>query len=106
MIVHGNETVLVQGITGTQATFWSERMKEYGTKVVGGVNPKKAGIEHLGLPVWGSATDAAKDQDATSSSAPTRGAEPHRRNGDQRGNGAEPLHRTAARARSRRCFAK
>ncbi len=64
MIVHGNETVLVQGITGKQATFWSERMKEYGTKVVGGVNPKKAGIEHLGLPVWGSATDAAKDQDA------------------------------------------
>ncbi len=64
MIVHGNETVLVQGITGKQATFWSQRMKEYGTKVVGGVNPKKAGIEHLGLPVWGSATDAAKDQDA------------------------------------------
>ncbi len=32
MIVHGHETVLVQGITGTQATFWSERMKEYGTK--------------------------------------------------------------------------
>jgi len=64
MIVHGHETVLVQGITGHQATFWSERMKEYGTKVIGGVNPKKAGIEHLGLPVWGSATDAAKDQDA------------------------------------------
>ena len=59
MIVRGHETVLVQGITGTQATFWSERMMEYGTKVVGGVNPKKAGTEHLGLPVWGSATDAA-----------------------------------------------
>ena len=64
MIVHGNETVLVQGITGTQATFWSERMKEYGTRVIGGVNPKKAGTQHLELPVWGSAMDAAKDQDA------------------------------------------
>jgi succinyl-CoA synthetase alpha subunit len=60
MIVRGNETVLVQGITGTQATFWSERMKEYGTKVVGGLNPKKAGTEHLGLPVWGSAAEAVK----------------------------------------------
>lgn len=60
MIVRGNETVLVQGITGTQATFWSERMLEYGTKVVGGVNPKKAGTEHLGLPVWASAKEAAQ----------------------------------------------
>lgn len=64
MIVRGHETVLVQGITGTQATFWSERMREYGTKVIGGVNPKKAGIEHLGLPVWGSAKEAAAAQDA------------------------------------------
>lgn len=63
MIVRGHETVLVQGITGTQATFWSERMKEYGTRVIGGVNPKKAGTQHLELPVWGSAMDAAKDQD-------------------------------------------
>ncbi len=61
MIVRGNETVLVQGITGKQGTFWAERMREYGTKIIGGVNPKKAGTEHLGLPVWGSASDAAKD---------------------------------------------
>lgn len=60
MIVRGNETVLVSGITGTQATFWSERMLEYGTKIVGGVNPRKAGMEHLGKPVWGSAGDAAR----------------------------------------------
>lgn len=63
MIVRGNETVLVQGITGTQATFWSERMREYGTKLVGGTNPKKAGTEHLGMPVWASAKDAASELD-------------------------------------------
>lgn len=61
MIVRGNETVMVQGITGKQGTFWSERMIEYGTRVVGGVNPKKAGEVHIRLPVWGSAVDAVKD---------------------------------------------
>lgn len=61
MIIRGNETLLVQGITGKQGTFWAEKMRDYGTKVIGGVNPKKAGTEHLGLPVWGSAVDAAKD---------------------------------------------
>ncbi|MEM8686642.1 MAG: CoA-binding protein [Pseudomonadota bacterium] len=59
MIVRGNETVIVQGITGRQGTFWAERMAEYGTKIIGGVNPKKAGMEHIGRPVWGSAADAA-----------------------------------------------
>lgn len=61
MIVRGNETVIVQGITGRQGTFWAERMSEYGTKIIGGVNPKKAGTEHIGLPVWGSAADAAAE---------------------------------------------
>ena len=62
MIIGGNETVLVQGITGKQGTFWSERMRDYGTKVIGGVNPRRAGERHLDLPVWASAQDAAKDQ--------------------------------------------
>ncbi|MDH3230882.1 MAG: succinyl-CoA synthetase subunit alpha, partial [Alphaproteobacteria bacterium] len=61
MIVRGHETVLVQGITGRQGTFWSERMMDYGTRIVGGVNPKKAGETHIERPVWGSAVDAAKD---------------------------------------------
>ena len=61
MIVRGEETVIVQGITGRQGTFWAERMREYGTKIIGGVNPKKAGTEHIGSPVWGSAVDAASE---------------------------------------------
>ncbi|MCH8001284.1 MAG: CoA-binding protein [Proteobacteria bacterium] len=60
MIVRGHETVLVQGITGRQGRFWTERMQAYGTKVVGGVNPRKAGIEHCGVPVYGSAAEAAR----------------------------------------------
>lgn len=60
MIIDGNDTVLVQGITGKQGTFWAEKMRDYGTRVIGGVNPKKAGTEHIGLPVWGSAREAAE----------------------------------------------
>jgi succinyl-CoA synthetase alpha subunit len=61
MIIRGSATVLVQGITGKQGTFWAEHMRDYGTRVVGGVNPKKAGSEHIGLPVWGSAQEAVQD---------------------------------------------
>ena len=61
MIIPGQDTrILVQGITGKQGTFWTERMLEYGANVVGGVNPKKAGIRHCGVPVYGSARDAAE----------------------------------------------
>ena len=63
MILRGRETVLVQGITGKQGTFWAERMRDYGTRVVGGVNPKRAGEQHLGLPVWATASDAAREID-------------------------------------------
>lgn len=61
MIIRGTETVLVQGITGKQGSFWTERMREYGTRIVGGVNPKRAGETHLGLPVWASAAAACGD---------------------------------------------
>jgi succinyl-CoA synthetase alpha subunit len=57
-IVRGEHRVLVQGITGKQGSFWTERMQAYGTNVVGGVNPKKAGTVHCGVPVYGSAADA------------------------------------------------
>jgi succinyl-CoA synthetase alpha subunit len=61
MIIRRSESVLVQGITGKQGTFWSERMSDYGTRIIGGVNPKRAGEKHLDLPIWASARDAAKD---------------------------------------------
>ena len=61
MIIRGHEKVLIQGITGKQGSFWSERMMEYGTQIVGGVNPKRAGETHLNRPVWGAAVDAAMD---------------------------------------------
>ena len=61
MIVRARDRVLVQGITGRQGTFWTERMQAYGTDVVGGVNPKKAGTGHCSVPVFESARAAMDD---------------------------------------------
>ena len=58
MILRGDQRVLVQGITGRQGSFWTERMIAYGTRVVGGVNPKRAGESCCGVPVHESANAA------------------------------------------------
>jgi succinyl-CoA synthetase alpha subunit len=60
MIVRRTDRVVVQGITGKQGTFWAEKMIGYGTRVVGGVNPKRAGEMHAGVPVFASVQDAAR----------------------------------------------
>ena len=63
MILRKQHRVLVFGITGKQGTFWGAEMLKYGTKVVGGVNPRKAGQVHLGVPVYASASQATQDME-------------------------------------------
>lgn len=58
MIYRKQHRVLVQGITGKQGTFWTEKMMACGTSVVAGVNPKRAGESHAGVPVFATAADA------------------------------------------------
>jgi len=54
-------------MTGRQGTFHCTQAIDYGTKMVGGVNAKKAGTEHMGLPVFGNATEAKKATDCDAS---------------------------------------
>ena len=63
MSVYVNEStkVIVQGITGATATFHTEQMLEYGTKIVGGVTPGKGGTSVAGVPVFNTVEEAVKD---------------------------------------------
>ena len=58
MIPDRSHKVLVQGMTGRQGTFWSERMLACGTDIVAGVSPGKAGSRHLDRPVFATAGEA------------------------------------------------
>jgi succinyl-CoA synthetase alpha subunit len=67
-ILVGNETrLLVQGITGREGSFHTQQMVEYGTNVVAGVTPGKAGQEVHGVPVFNTVEEAVRETGANAS---------------------------------------
>jgi succinyl-CoA synthetase alpha subunit len=66
IFVDENTLVVYQGLTGSQGRFHGLRNRAYGTRVVAGTNPKKAGTDVDGVPVFASVADA---RDATGANA-------------------------------------
>jgi succinyl-CoA synthetase alpha subunit len=59
--LNADSKVIVQGITGAEGQKHTRRMVASGTNVVGGVNPRKAGTDVDGIPVFATVSEAMKE---------------------------------------------
>jgi succinyl-CoA synthetase alpha subunit len=64
ILIDKKTRVVVQGITGGEGTFHTQRMQEYGTKIVAGMTPGKGGTTHLGVPVFNTVAEAVENEGA------------------------------------------
>jgi len=67
ILIDENTRLLVQGITGGEGSFHTQRCIEYGTKVVAGVTPGKGGSTVFGVPVFNTVEAAVKETGANAS---------------------------------------
>jgi succinyl-CoA synthetase alpha subunit len=67
IFVDENTKVVYQGLTGAQGRFYGLRNRDYGTQVVAGTNPRKAGTDVDGIPIFASVGEAVKETGATAS---------------------------------------
>ncbi len=67
ILLHKETKAIVQGITGQAASFHTKQMLAYGTQIVAGVTPGKAGQQVEGVPVFDTVRDAVDATGATAS---------------------------------------
>jgi succinyl-CoA synthetase alpha subunit len=67
IFVDENTKVVYQGLTGANGRFYGLRNREYGTQVVAGTNPKKAGTDVEGIPVYANGGEAVAETGADAS---------------------------------------
>jgi len=67
ILVDKKTRLVVQGITGSEGSFHTRQMVEYGTKVVAGVTPGKGGTKFETIPVYNTVAEAVKEQKANAS---------------------------------------
>ncbi len=67
ILINKETRVLCQGITGHAGSFHTERMLEYGTRLVAGVTPGKGGTLHHHVPVFDNVLDAVSETGANAS---------------------------------------
>ena len=57
IFVNKSTKVIVQGITGSQGSFYAKRNRDYGTQVVGGTSPRDV-ADVDGIPVFKTVAEA------------------------------------------------
>jgi succinyl-CoA synthetase alpha subunit len=67
IFVDENTKVVYQGLTGSQGRYYGLLNRDYGTQVVAGTNPKKAGTDVDGIPIFASVAEAVSEAGANAS---------------------------------------
>jgi succinyl-CoA synthetase alpha subunit len=67
IFVDDKTRVVYQGLTGSAGRFYGVRNRDYGTRVVAGTNPNRAGTDVDGIPVFATVKEAVKETGATAS---------------------------------------
>ncbi|MAT63055.1 MAG: succinate--CoA ligase subunit alpha [Actinomycetota bacterium] len=67
IFVNSETKVIYQGLTGSQGKYYGLLNRDYGTKVVAGTNPKKAGTDVEGIPIFANVAEAVEETGATAS---------------------------------------
>ncbi|NMB32988.1 MAG: succinate--CoA ligase subunit alpha [Clostridium sp.] len=67
ILINESTRLIVQGITGRDGSFHTQKMLEYGTMVVGGTSPGKGGTRVQGVPVFNTVYDAVEETQADAS---------------------------------------